>query len=192
MSTLLTARTIPDSFRQKFKTKISVQGLIAAYLFCDEAAHIKYSPWRNVWPEYDAFEAVMPIFWPPYLTGRDHDEDTSPLPPSLSGLWNSMYKTPTISCPKSEGRNLLEKQHKRLCDAYSAVEAAFPGADWDTFVYYWVVANTRCFHYAPEDEKPPEDKNDAMALCPFADYFNHSEDGVSAHLLFSTHSSVSD
>ena len=90
-----------------------------------------------------------------------------------------MYKAPTISCPNSDGRKLLEKQEQRLQTAFKAVKAAFPDTDFETFIYYWVVANTRCFHYTPPDEQPPEDKNDAMALCPFADYFNHSEDGVS-------------
>lgn len=177
ISALLTARTIPESFREKFQTKVPVQGLIAAYICCDVDAQIKYSPWREVWPSYESFAQTMPILWPPYLTGRDHDEDTSPLPPSLSGLWNSMYKAPTISCPKSGGRKLLEKQYQRFQAAYNAVKATFPDTDVEMFLYYWIVANTRCFHYTPPDEEPPEDRNDAMALCPFADYFNHSEEG---------------
>ena len=95
-----------------------------------------------------------------------------------------MYKAPTISCPKSDGRKLLEKQEKRFQAAYKAVKATFPDTDSEMFMYYWVVANTRCFHYTPPDEEPPEDKNDAMALCPFADYFNHSEEGVSCALFW--------
>ncbi|KAL1959596.1 hypothetical protein VTO42DRAFT_1631 [Malbranchea cinnamomea] len=177
ISALLTARTIPLSFREKFRTNISVQGLIAAYLCCDEDARTKYAPWRAVWPSFESFAEALPILWPAYLTGRDHEHDISPLPPSLTGIWNSMYKPPSISSAESEGRLLLAKQEQRLRDAFAAVQTAFPDTDWELFVYYWVIANTRCFHYAPDDEEPPADRNDAMALCPFADYFNHADEG---------------
>lgn len=52
---------------------------------------------------------------------------------------------------------------------------------WDDYVYRWFIVNTRSFYYVrpgtkKEDILPP---NDCMALCPFIDYPNHANDGVS-------------
>jgi hypothetical protein len=45
-------------------------------------------------------------------------------------------------------------------------------------MYYWLVVNTRCFYWeyfklAREAKKRGQklDRDDCMALCPFADYF---------------------
>jgi len=49
------------------------------------------------------------------------------------------------------------------------------------FLHAWCLVNTRCFYYIPTPTtpknkakvKPPTDPNEAMALCPFMDLFNH-------------------
>ena len=182
VSALLTSQKIPLAFREKFLSPISVQGLIACYLCCDHDARLKYAAWRAVWPSMEDFEDCLPLLWPEYLTGRETRQNT-PLPPSLSGLWRSLYRAPPDG---PDCRTLLAQQEKRLRDAYVAARTAFPEIDWRRFVYYWVVVNTRCVYYVPAGAPPPKDRNDAMALCPFADYFNHSDkDGVSC-VIFSS------
>ena len=47
--------------------------------------------------------------------------------------------------------------------------------DWERFVYYWLVVNTRSLFYRSTttyDKNLP--KEDCLTLCPFIDYFNHS------------------
>jgi hypothetical protein len=62
-----------------------------------------------------------------------------------------------------------------LHKAWSSIVSVFPDVDWDTYSYNWLIVNTRSFYYLMPGQKPPEDRNDAMALLPFADYFNHSD-----------------
>ncbi|KAF7591908.1 hypothetical protein BBP40_000879 [Aspergillus hancockii] len=72
-------------------------------------------------------------------------------------------------------QNLLFQQEKRLHAAWDIVVSVFPDTNWETFSYHWLIVNTRSFHFLMPGQEPPEDRNDAMALLPFADYFNHSD-----------------
>lgn len=43
-------------------------------------------------------------------------------------------------------------------------------------MYYWLLVNTRTFyHERPGMKKAKTAREDRMALCPFADYFNHAD-----------------
>jgi hypothetical protein len=122
------------------------------------------------------FEGILPLIWPEYLNPRENPEDT-PLPPALSGIWNSLYRAPIYPSTDAEGRNLLARQDQRLRDAYATVRMIFPDTEKEDFTYYWIVVNTRSASYLRPGYPLPEDRSDAMALGPFADYFNHSDDG---------------
>jgi hypothetical protein len=122
------------------------------------------------------FEDILPLVWPEYLNPRDKPEET-PLPPALSGVWDSLYRAPIYPSPETDGRNLLARQDQRLRDAYATVSTVFPDTEKEDFIYYWIVVNTRGASYLPAGYPLPEDQSDATALCPFADYFNHSDDG---------------
>lgn len=66
------------------------------------------------------------------------------------------------------------------------------GVDESTFKYAWMLVNSRTFYWdyptaLPEKRNPRArqkskllPRDDCMALCPFIDYFNHSNEGVSA------------
>lgn len=84
---------------------------------------------------------------------------------------------------KSNHQNLLAQQERRLQDAWKNVVAVFPDTDWEAYSYYWLIVNTRSFFYVRPGEEPPEDRNDAVALVPFADYFNHVDGAVRNTLL---------
>jgi hypothetical protein len=64
----------------------------------------------------------------------------------------------------------------------------FPETDWEAFSYHWLIVNTRSFFYLMPGQEPPEDRNDAMALLPLADYFNHSD--VACNVKFDGHEYV--
>ena len=182
LSAMFTVNSIPPSFISKFPSGISVHGILAAFFTHGDPEDLeKYKLWKKVWPSRRDFEDSMPILWPERLRARDLDSNAkestqqSFLPPSISGNWNSFCKQGSRFQYESSHQNLLEEQEKRLRIAWNTVVAAFPDTNWETFSYHWLIVNTRSFYFLMPDQEPPEDRNDAMALLPFADYFNHSD-----------------
>ncbi|KAJ5114689.1 hypothetical protein NUU61_000448 [Penicillium alfredii] len=189
VNVMLTADHIPSSFIEKFPEDIGVQTLFAAFLTHGTTEYLaEYEPWRKCWPSRRDFEDGMPILWPaalggPKWPGNGDDDDAqqdqagglpNSLPPCISGLWNSFQKTPTKEY-ETYHQNLLAQQVQRLRKAWTDVVSVFPDTDWNTFSYHWLIVNTRSFYWVGPDQDTPEDRNDAMALVPFADYFNHSD-----------------
>ncbi|RJE23211.1 SET domain protein [Aspergillus sclerotialis] len=179
---MLTVNSIPPSFISKFPSGISVHGILAAFLTHGDPEDLqKYDLWKKVWPSRRDFEETMPILWPECLRVRESHCNTkestqrSFLPPSISGCWNTFCKQRSQFPYESSHQNLLEDQEKRLQIAWNTVVAVFPNTDWETFSYHWLIVNTRSFYFLMPGQEPPEDRNDAMALLPFADYFNHSD-----------------
>ncbi|KUL83926.1 hypothetical protein ZTR_06830 [Talaromyces verruculosus] len=185
---MLSIDSMPPDFVNMFNG-ISTHGLLAAYLTHGDPKTLKkYDLWKATWPTLPDFEEGMPILWPkdiggsglktPISTTASTQRDLSPaiLPPSISGSWNIIRKKPLTEEYKTKHQNLLSQQEARLRDAWRDVVAVFPDTDWETFSYHWLIVNTRSFYYLMPGEEPPEDKNDAMALVPFADYFNHTDD----------------
>ena len=83
---------------------------------------------------------------------------------------------------------LLNLQKKKLERDYSFVHDAFPEISRQDYTYNWLLVNTRTFyHLLTADTRkkgrqrrlPPVARDDCMALCPLADCFNHSDEGVS-------------
>lgn len=189
-SAMLSVDVIPVSFVNLFNG-ISTHGLIAAFLTHGDPNTLKkYDLWKATWPDLADLEEGMPLLWPERLGGANLKDSEGVintnrhpssivLPPSASGLWNTFRKKPLVEEYETKHQNLLSQQEKRLQDAWRDVITAFPDTNWTTFFYHWLIVNTRSFYYLMPGETPPEDKNDAMALVPFADYFNHSDDAVS-------------
>lgn len=197
LSAMLSIDSIPASFVNLFDGNISLHGLLAAFLTHGDPEILrKYDFWKATWPKLRDFEDGTPILWPKELGGRglknspnktansEHSSRSSPsetitLPPSASGVWNTFRKKPLVEEYQTKHQNLLVQQEKRLRDAWRDVTAVFPDTDWETFSYYWLIVNTRSFYYLMPGEEPPEDTNEAMAMVPFADYFNHIDSAVS-------------
>lgn len=156
----------------------------------------KYAPWQAVWPTMQDFKDSMPLLWPSYLSGQQDllppsqpsAQDSPPstssarsfLPPSISGSFRSL---PTSSSHDREShgypprhQNQLAEQTERLEKAYGIAKRVLPSLDREKYIYHWLLVNTRSFYYVPKGSGRPDDGNDAMAMCPFADYFNHSDD----------------
>lgn len=192
---LLTVDTIPPASKAKFEG-ITVHGLLASFLtFGDESLFNRYAPWEAVWPSPQDFNEIMPLLWPKRITGYDEgyypptEADKAatrigpyyslrPLPPALSGVWTSFYQ---IECDKraekGESQGLLPKQERKLRQDFERVFSAIPDANFQKYTYYWLIVNTRSFYYIPPGGEVPRNRDDAMALCPFVDYFNHADTG---------------
>lgn len=184
---ILTVDSIPPSFKAQFPEGTAVQAVMAAYLtHASEEELAKYDMWRKAWPTRHDFEDTLPMLWPTALGGPTWPDTASAarvssssnpnfLPPCISGLWNSIQKRAVTKKYETEHQNLLVGQEERLGKAWKDVTTALPETDWRSFSYHWLIWNTRSFYWVAPDQEPPEDRNDAMALLPFADYFNHAD-----------------
>jgi hypothetical protein len=54
------------------------------------------------------------------------------------------------------------------------VSAAFPSIHYEAYLHAWLLVNTRTFYFLLPKTKTPTNRDDCMALNPFADYFNHT------------------
>lgn len=186
---MVTIDGLPESFTGLFPEGTPVHAVLAAFFTNGALDDLRpYDLWRKTWPSRHDFESCMPLLWPACLRG---DSDGGPsssgpglglLPPSISGSWRSFQKgergPKSSASDYSPHQNLLPAQETRLRTAWTAVLEVFPETDWDEFSYHWLVVNTRSFFYLMPGQDMPEDHNDAMALLPFADYFNHSDVAV--------------
>lgn len=112
------------------------------------------------------------------------------LPSGITGRWATLsadnLDTPT---------GLLAPQQKKFEGDLAAATEYFPELEdrsspqFQKFLHAWCCVNTRCFYYwrtwpirkngaskptAPPE--PPEDRDEAMAMCPGMDFFNHTSD----------------
>ncbi|KAL4922197.1 hypothetical protein BDW62DRAFT_78942 [Aspergillus aurantiobrunneus] len=173
---MLTVEAIPPSFISRFAEGTPVHALLAAFLCHGEPEKLEpYELWRKTWPSRKDFEDCMPILWPEALRGSSSPGSATLLPPSISGRWKRVRKEKLEFEYTSSHQNVLVQQEQRLRKAWESVIAAFPETDWKMFSYHWLIVNTRSFFYLMPGHESPEDRNDAMALLPFADYFNHSD-----------------
>ncbi|KAB8213940.1 hypothetical protein BDV33DRAFT_196527 [Aspergillus novoparasiticus] len=183
---MLSIDSIPSSFVGLFQEGTSIHGILAAYLTHGDAKTLKgIDAWRNVWPNWQELEDSTPILWPPHLrrsnsTLEDEDNSSAPslLPPSVSGLWNSFKKVPVGVDYDTRYQNMLAQEEKRLTHAWEQVLSVFPKTEWKTFAYYWLIINSRSFYYISPGKDEPEDWNDAIAMVPYADYFNHEDNAT--------------
>ncbi|OJJ97149.1 hypothetical protein ASPACDRAFT_80639 [Aspergillus aculeatus ATCC 16872] len=199
VSAMLTIDSIPSSFVEQFPSGSSIHCILAAFLSHGDAALLKeLEPWRKVWPNFREFEDTMPVLWPEHLrrsnsafekatsdssssSSSESSSSSAPpslLPPSISGLWNTFQKEPVGVDYETRYQNLLGQQENRLQAAWAHVRTVYPDIDWSTFAYYWFIINSRSFYYVSPGKEEPEDWNDAIAMVPFADYFNHDDDAA--------------
>lgn len=188
LALMLTIDSIPSWFVDRFPDTASIHAIMAAYLTHGGAEFLKpLEVWRQTWPSWQEFEDTMPVLWPEHLRRLDSDVVSNPssdspsfLPPSISGSWNSLSIKPVGVDYETRYQRLLAQQEKRLKDSWEHVVSVFPGTQWESFAYNWCIINSRSFYYTSPGKGEPEDWNDAIALVPFADYFNHEDDAVSA------------
>ena len=184
---LLTINTIPEEFKKLHKG-ITVHGLLASFLAFGDPDTSRYAHWKNSWPSMQDFQESMPILWPSLMREPlDHDE--SPhymsgqnedsvfiLPPAIAGRWAhyQMHEFWNVR----DGAPMY-RQEKKLESDWNVVSKVFPNKTLPVYTYYWLIVNTRSFYFEVSGRDVAQDHDDRMVLCPFIDYFNHSDHGVS-------------
>ena len=165
---------------------ITVHGLLASFLAFGDVETLQYSPWMASWPSLQDFQESMPILWLERLQ-RLHDQCGDPttrvdnakksayvIRPAIEGGWCDM--TGRSECSE---KGLLQRQKQKLDADWSIVLKAFPNRTLPEYTYFWLVVNTRSFYFDALGGQIPESRDDRMVLCPFVDYFNHNDHGVS-------------
>jgi hypothetical protein len=105
-------------------------------------------------------------------------DDCPPLPPEVCGLWT----TPDLRRGLQENAFttcLRTVQEKKLMKDWHLVCRTQPNVTFEEYVYFWLIVNTRCLFYDFEKNPHPTRRDDCMCLCPYIDYFNHADKGVS-------------
>lgn len=195
---LLTTAKIPDGFvGVKARKKVPVHALLAAYLTfglsTDDTE--KYQAWMRKWPRLKEFQAGMPMLWPEQCFTQhciDHEEIRATrdgagsfqiLPPAVTGSW-LVPSTTEESCPGGS-TSRADLQRQKLESHITALIKVLPQhtdalqdqtkPDYWRFTHNWCCVNTRCFYYVAPGHKAPADPNEAMAMCPGMDMFNHTD-----------------
>ena len=200
--TLCTTQSVPEAFAStKQRRNVPVHALLAAYLTfgpIDDELH-GYAPWMSMWPQLSDFTASMPMFWPDNCLkpaklqgdtstaiGVSHANSTDSfavLPSPLTGSWllqsqidHSTLKgsTSLIKQQSTKLRSHLKSIANLLPEHASSLNDPYDPTYW-RFVHNWCCVNTRCFYYVRPGQKKPRDPNEAMAMCPGMDTFNHTD-----------------
>ncbi|KAF2034547.1 SET domain-containing protein [Setomelanomma holmii] len=145
----------------KLPENIPVHGRLAAALalWYSDPSHQEYKIWQHVWPSKSDFRATMPLYY-------------------AEALQDLLPRAAT---------NLLINQRAKLERDWVDLYPHMPSISKDLFEYTWLIVNTRTFYWEYPDlpnshpRLPKKRKqltaDDCYAMCPFMDYFNHSDAG---------------
>ncbi|XP_014561217.1 hypothetical protein COCVIDRAFT_33924 [Bipolaris victoriae FI3] len=152
---------LPSIHSLKLPDTITVHGKLALALalwYTGRKDH-DYTLWHNVWPTSSDFKSTMPLYYPLPLQ--------SLLPPAA--------------------RTLLTKQLQNLERDWTSIAPHNPGITKETYTYTWLIVNTRTFYWSYPDlpnaspllpkRRAKLTADDCYCMCPFTDYFNHSDSG---------------
>lgn len=160
-NTSLVHVALPSVKAFKLPDNGTVHGKLAASLalWYSDPAHDEYTLWQAVWPTEEDFRATMPIYYNKRL------QDLLPIAAST----------------------LLKNQLTKLDKDWADFKPHLPSISNDLYTYTWLIVNTRTFYWNYPDlpnshPRLPKRKNkltgdDCYAMCPFMDYFNHSDIG---------------
>lgn len=160
-NTSLVHIALPSIRNLKLPENVPVHGRLAAALaiWYSDDEHQEYKLWQDVWPSKSDFRDTMPFYYAKELQDL--------LPHAATALL-------TNQCIK------LEKD-------WNDLRTHIPHIPKDLFTYTWLIVNTRTFYWEYPDlpnshpRLPKKRKqltaDDCYAMCPFMDYFNHSDIG---------------
>ncbi|KAF2648297.1 SET domain-containing protein [Lophiostoma macrostomum CBS 122681] len=144
----------------KFPGHVTVHGRLAAFLATEyEKGKAVHKAWQDVWPSKQDFETTMPIHW-----SKEARE-----------------------CLPVTSKVLLKAQRTKLNSDFDTIRPMYPSMSKPLFTYTWMIVNTRTFYWDYPDlstahpslpkKRAKLTADDCYAMCPFMDYFNHSDVG---------------
>jgi hypothetical protein len=159
---------------------ITVHGTLAAAWTLNSAMgrDRQYQEWEATWPSMADVQQSVPFMWPKHYQDR--------LPRGARGLLLTISQ---VCNHKLTGIALLQNQRTKYdVDWAKLKEAILSAGDTEkNFKYNWMLVNSRCYYWKYAKSRKPESGktplvDECMALCPYADYFNHSSEGVCNNL----------
>lgn len=185
LAELFTALSIPEEFvTVKARKGIPTHALLAAFFaFGSKTVLGDYQPWLATWPRFSEFSQSVPLLWPKICYRPINGGDTVALPAPLTGSYagsnegKSQSRNGSTTLVSAQAAKL--KSHiqslRSILDEKTYEDLSTPNsATYYTFLHAWLCVNTRCFSYTPHGKSAPADPNEAMALCPGMDLFNHT------------------
>lgn len=160
-NTSLVHVALPSVKAFKLPDNVTVHGKLAASLalWYSDPSHDEYALWQAVWPTEEDFRSTMPIYY---------NKELQALLPRAAEI-------------------LLANQRTKLDKDWADLSPHLPSTSKELFTYTWLIVNTRTFYWNYPDlpnshPRLPKRKNkltgdDCYAMCPFMDYFNHSDVG---------------
>ena len=133
-------------------------------------------------------QASMPILWPsfmrepldrrgdPYYINGPRKDLIFIFPPAIAGRW-AQYQMHEFWNVRDTAP--VYQQEKKLKADWDIVSRVFPEKTLPVYTYYWLIINTRSFYFEVSGTEAAHGHDDHMVLCPFIDYFNHNDYGVS-------------
>lgn len=184
---LFATENVPVHFASKeARKKVPVHALLAAYFAFgpkDELALL--NSWLKTWPLYGDFAGTVPLMWPARTRNDADTQETkrAQLPPPITGSY--ITNSNELKTSKNGSTTLVDSQARKLAAHIQVLEAVLPpdihaglqdpaSEKYYKYLHAWLCVNTRCFSYTPHGKKRPKDPNEAMALCPGMDLFNHA------------------
>ena len=167
---------------------VTVHGLLASFLAVDGPELDHFQPWFQTWPSRRELEVSMPLYWLPGFGSMKSTKNLGAASPNMTHNFSpaveSQWCSPstagyTHNSPWQFNNGLLEQQIMRLHKDWDIVSKIFPDEKLETYTYSWLLVNTRSFYYELSGAKGLKSRKDHMVLCPFIDYFNHNDNGVS-------------
>ncbi|GAB1312263.1 Ribosomal N-lysine methyltransferase-like protein [Madurella fahalii] len=156
-SALRTLDTVRPKIKKNLPPGTKVQAILAADLALEKPTS-KYAPWTAVIPSRESVTSSLPLAWDPLLH-------------------------PYLPKP---ARGLLQKQQTKFARDWAAVEQHLlptlapshsPPLTQQTFLYAWLLVNTRTFYHETSRTARQLAADDRMVLQPVADLFNHADAG---------------
>ncbi|KAL6713566.1 hypothetical protein ACLMJK_009031 [Lecanora helva] len=187
VTALLTINSVPAPFRILHEG-ISVHGLLASFLAFGGDERAQYAAWENSWPSLRELQESMPLLWPDMLNEpldsygdanllvNRKAEPAFVLPPTIGGKWCRIREY-----FDRQDAGLLYRQKQKLKLDWAVVSKVFVDRSLLHYTYYWLIVNTRSFYFDALGGHIPDCHDDRMVMCPFVDYFNHKDHGVSPH-----------
>lgn len=160
-NTSLVHVALPSVKALELPDNVTVHGKLAASLalWYSDPSHGDYALWQAVWPTEEDFRSTMPIYW-------------------SKTLQNLLPRAAEI---------LFTNQRTKLDKDWHDLSPHLPSITKPLFTYTWLIVNTRTFYWNYPDlpnshPRLPKRKSkltgdDCYAMCPFMDYFNHSDVG---------------
>lgn len=160
-NTSLIHAALPSVRSLKLPERVPVHGKLAAALalWYVETEHEEYKAWQDVWPTQSDFQSTMPLHY---------SKELQDLIPHAATI-------------------LLTTQRTKLEKDWDDLREYLPSISKELFMYTWLIVNTRTFFWEYPDlpnshpRLPKKRKqltaDDCYAMCPFMDYFNHSDVG---------------